>query len=304
MPKTETGKKITDKHFMLSNLKENQMAKVPIIGFIRYSCRASFTKSDFFQPYYMDYRLGIFKNVTLKGFQEQTDMDFKIILLHSENLLDKYKEIFEDIERDNPFLHNRYIPDSEIEGTDYINAVESSVEHVEFWNGMAINFRIDNDDAPPRDFISRLKSFLKPDFYDYVISFPNVSIIQRVQENKFLKQERYFPSNSIGLAYVTSKENYKTIMTLGDHGKINQKHPMVLLPGRGGIQTINGKNVMNTLYLGHVSSLSQNGIKVYLTENGYSVFDFKCLNICKKRLVLDIIIKVKNFLKKRKALSK
>jgi len=280
------------------------MTKTPIIGFIRYSCKASFTKNDFFQPKHLDYRLNIFKNVTLRGFQEQTDPDFNIFLLHSENLPQKYKEIFNNLEKSNSFLHNVYIPDSEMEGKDYIDAVERSIEYVSFCNDMSINFRIDNDDAPHRDFIFKLKTFLKPEFYDYIISFPNVSIIQRIQKDKFLKQEKYFPSNSIGLAYVTQKADYKTIMTLGDHGKVNQKHPMLLLPGKGGIQTINGRNVMNSLYFGHVSSLTENDLNVSLTENGYSAFDFKCLNVCKRRLILDTLIKVRNFIKKRRVSSR
>jgi len=274
------------------------LTKAPIAGFIRYSCRASFTRDNFFRPEYLDYRLNIFRNVTLKSFQEQTDKDFNILLLHSENLPEKYKDIFKRMEEDNSFLHNIYIPDSEIEGKDYVNAVEGSVDYVEFVNDMSINFRIDNDDALPRDYIKRLKEFLRPEFSGFVISFPNVSIIQRNKANNFLRQEKYFPSNSIGLAYVTAKDQYKTIMTLGDHGKINQKHPMILLPGRGGIQTINGKNIMNALYLGYVSSLDGNAIKTFLKENGYSDFDFTCLNIRKRRIILDTVIKTKNFIRK------
>jgi hypothetical protein len=274
------------------------MTKAPIVGFIRYSCRATFSRNDFFQSKYLDYRLDIFKNVTLKSFQEQTDKDFNIILLHSENLPQKYKAIFKDIEDNNSFLHNIYIPDSELEGKDYVNAVEGSVEYIDFHNDVAINFRIDNDDAVPCNFIYRLKSFLKPEFDDYIISFPNVSIVQRIKKNKFLKQEKYFPSNSIGLAYVTCNKNYKTIMTLGDHGKMNQKHPMVLLPGRGGIQTINGKNIMNSLYFEYVSSFNEDSLRAFLKENGYSDFDFKCLNICKRRVIFELFVKVANFIKR------
>jgi hypothetical protein len=276
------------------------MTKAPIVGFIRYSCRASFSRNDFFQPKYLDYRLDIFKNITLKSFQEQTDKDFNILLLHSENLPQKHKEIFKDMENNNPFLHNIYIPDSELEGKDYIDAVEGSIKYIDFHNDVAINFRIDNDDAVPCDFISKLKKNLRPEFVDFVISFPNVSIIQRTHKNKLLKQEKYLPSNSIGLVYVTSKNSYKTIMTLGDHGKVNQKHPMVLLPGMGGIQTINGKNIMNSLYWGPVVAFDFNSLRVFLKKNGYSDFDFKCLHIKKRRLVLETLAKTINYIKKRK----
>jgi len=276
------------------------MKKSPIVGFIRYSCRASFTCDDFFRPKYLDYRLDIFKNVTLKSFQEQTDADFNILLLHSDNLPQKYKDIFKDMENNNSFLHNIYITDSELEGKDYINAVEGSIEYVNFYNDVSINFRIDNDDAVPCDYISRLKNFLKQEFNDYVISLPNVSIIQRIHKHKLLKQEKYFPSNSIGLAYVTNKDNYKTIMTLGDHGNVNQKHPMVLLPGRGGIQTINGKNIMNSLYWGPAAVFDFDSLRVFLKNNGYSDFDFKCLRIKKRRLILETIVKTINYIKKKK----
>jgi len=111
----------------------------------------------------LDYRLNIFKNVTIRGFQEQTDPDFNIFLLYSENLPQKYKKIFNNLEKTNLFLHNVYIPGSEMEGKDYIDAVERGIEYVSFCNGMSINFRIDNDDAPHRNFISELKTFLKPE---------------------------------------------------------------------------------------------------------------------------------------------
>jgi len=276
------------------------LTKAPIVGFIRYSCRAPFTRNDFFKPKYLDYRLDIFKNITLKSFQEQTDKDFNILILHSENLPQKYKDIFIELENENSFLYNIFISDAEIEGKDYVNAVEGSIEYVNFYNDVSINFRIDNDDAVHRDYISRLKYYLKQEFIDYIISFPNVSIIQRTCKNKLLKQEKYFPSNSIGLAYVTGKKPYQTIMTLGDHGKVNQKHPMILLPGRGGIQTINGKNIMNSLYIGPVSSFNFDSIKIFLKENYYSDFDFKYLNIKKRRVILETIVKTINYIKKRK----
>jgi hypothetical protein len=89
-------------------------------------------------------------------------------------------------------------------------------------------------------------------------------------------------------------------MTLGDHGKVNQQHPMVLLPGRGGIQTINGKNIMNSLYWGPAAAYDFASLGAFLKVNGYSGFDFKCLHIKKRRLVLETLAKTINYIKKRK----
>ena len=275
------------------------MIKAPVIGIIRYSCRASYTRKKYFQSKYQDYRLEIFKNVTLKSLQEQTDMDFNILLLHSDNLPQKYKDIFKNLEKINSFLYNIYISDSELEGNDYINAVQGTIKYIKFINNMSINFRIDNDDAVPCDFISRLKEYLKPEYFNYIISFPNISIIQRIRKYKFLIQDKYLPSNSIGLAYITNSLNYRTIMTLGDHGKVNKMHTMILLPYKGGIQTINGKNIMNTLYFLSVSRLNNIELKIFLKENGYPNINFDFLGIYRRNLIVDTIKKIFNFIKKK-----
>lgn len=275
------------------------MLKTPVTGFIRYSCKASFSRKDFFCPAYMDYRLDIFKNITLKSFQEQTDKDFNIFLLHSESLPEKYKDIFKELEDSNIFLHNIYISDTEIEGTSYLNAVQETINSTNFYSGISINFRIDNDDALPCDYIQRIKTFLNPAFSGFVISLPNVTIVQRTAKNIYTKQEIYFPANSIGLAYVTAKKDYKTIMTLGDHGKINKKHPMILLPCKGGIQTISGTNIMNSLYFGHSLSFDHESLSSNFRENGYAYMEFDCLNVCKRRIIMETLIKTKNFIKKR-----
>ncbi|MDR2835433.1 MAG: putative rhamnosyl transferase [Bacteroidales bacterium] len=36
-----------------------------------------------FQPDFFQYRINLFKNITLKSFRQQTDKDFHLFLLHS-----------------------------------------------------------------------------------------------------------------------------------------------------------------------------------------------------------------------------
>jgi len=289
----------------VSEAKEPVIKKVPIVGFIRYSCRLNFGRSNFnyddlFDTRYLDYRLNIFRNVTLKSFQEQSNKNFVIFLLHSESLPQKYKDIFKEMEQNNHFLRNIYISDCETKGTGYADAFEGSMKYVDFVNGVSISFRIDNDDAVPADFICRLNAFLKPEYQGFAISYPNMLIVQRVGINKYLKQEKWYVSNSIGLAYVTNAANYKVVLTLGDHGKINQKYSMLYLPEKGGLQTINGKNVANSLDLGHVSSFDDVSLRAAMLKDGYADFDFTCLNIQRRIVVLDVVKKVINFIKKRR----
>jgi hypothetical protein len=261
-----------------------------IIGFVRYSCRADFGgKRNYFflQPEYLDYRLNIFRNVTLKCFQEQSDKDFIIFLLHSADLPQHYKDIFQNIEENNAFLHNLYLSDSEAENLGSVISTKT-VEYINY-NDVFISFRIDNDDALPCDYISRIKYYLKPEFAGHVISLPQIKIIQRTNKNKFIVKviNHYF--NSMGMAYVSNRDINETIMHLGLHDKVYLKYPTILLSGGGGLQTINGRNVANEIPLGRVSRYNDDTLRVFLKKNNYPDIDFKCLHICKRNILATII---------------
>jgi hypothetical protein len=276
--------------------------KSPVIGFIRYSCRASFSeKQNIFDKDYLAYRFEIFTKITLKSFQEQSDQDFQIFVLHSASLPGEYKQAFRTLEERNPFLRCIYIPDTDLEGADYINAVQDSKASVNFVNRTSVNFRIDNDDALPRDYIAALKTFLHPQFWGFAVSIPRAAIIQRVKSDVFVIQEKYYPFNSMGLAYVTGEMDYRTIMTLGDHGKINQTYPVIFPAARGGLQTINGKNIMNALDLGRHPRYGGGGGQLahYFHTYNYPEFDMSCLAVVKRRQFFKFMLKAFRFILKR-----
>jgi hypothetical protein len=271
----------------------------PIIGFVRYSCWTRFSGNkypDLFQPEYMDYRLNIFKNVTLKSFQEQTDKNFCVFLLHSENLPQKYKDIFKNLEECNNFLHNLYIPDSEAKNIGSV-ITKQTVEYINY-DDVFLSFRVDNDDALPCDYISRLKYYIKPEFADHVITFPQINIIQRINKNKFILKGMNYYFNSMGMAYVSNKNINETIMHLGPHDKIYLKHPTILLSGSGGLQTINGRNVGNEIPLGRVSQYNDETLRIFLNKNNYPDIDFNCLHVCKRNIFVLIIRKIFKTLKR------
>ncbi|GHT80546.1 hypothetical protein FACS1894130_11900 [Spirochaetia bacterium] len=103
----------------------------------------------------------------------------------------------------------------------------------------------------------------------------------------------------MGLAYVTHKNDYKTIMTQGDHGKLNDAHPLLLLPGRGGLQTINGNNIMNALDFGRVPAFSGEELRGFFDKNNYVDFDCGCLHICKRRQLVKLFLKTVRFIVKQ-----
>jgi len=261
--------------------------KAPVIGLVRYSQKVQFKERDVFEAEYFEYRFDVFKNVTLKSFQQQTNKNFVLLLLHSENMPDQYKDRFFELEQKNPFLHNVFVKDTR---ESIKKALKNSVEYVSFEKDVAITFRIDNDDAVQYDFIQKLNNFLKNEFHGFAISMPSLCVVKHISSTSYMVEERYYPLTSIGLAYVTRRSEYKTVMEIGDHSTIFKTLPRVLLEesGGGGLMTINGENVANTINGGvvvnnsRIEILNKEDLNKYLLERKIKNLDLDCLRTTNK----------------------
>jgi len=267
--------------------------KEQVIGFVRYSQKGFYENKDrnIFDAEYFEYRYTIFNNVTLKSFQQQTNPSFILLLLHSENMPFHYKERFFDLEKENPFIYNVFIKDTQ---ESFNEVILNSEKYISYEKDAAITFRIDNDDAVPTNFIENLSLFLNPAFVGSCINLPNILIVKRAQTNNYLVERRYFPSNSIGLAYVTSENNFKTIFDINHHHLVNEKNNLILLPTYSGmpIQTINGENAMNSINDIASENFTERKLQEFLKDNNYPNINLKCLKILKsqKRNTINGII--------------
>lgn len=250
----------------------------PIIGFVRYSQKIFFGDGikDIFEPHYFEYRFKIFKEVTLKSFQHQTNPNFVLLLLHSESMPLEYQRRFMELENSNSFLENLFIKDNQ-EG--FNDAIHNSINYVSFSDNCAVTFRIDNDDAVPNDFIEQLSWYLRRDFVGYIISMPTVYIVKRISSEQYKLQEVFYPANSIGLANITGKENYETIMDLGQHHLINDHEKLILLPklDHGSLQTINGENAVNTIDDTKAMTYDRDHLEKFLLEKKIEKINLDCL---------------------------
>ncbi|MDR1996973.1 MAG: putative rhamnosyl transferase [Candidatus Margulisbacteria bacterium] len=254
----------------------SEIKRQPIIGLVQYSEHIPLGRGgapvDVFAPEYFEYRFKIFQEITLKSLQTQTDKNFNLLLLHADDMPDKYKERFKVLEQENTFLRNIYLAQPSEWGTyDFVR------EHVCFRDGLSISFRIDNDDAVPRDFIARLNAYLSPAFKGFVISIPRIIYISRLASRLFLKTQYQYWLHPVGLAYVTGKENYQTILMQGDHTLVYRAHPVIMLPGPGGIQSVNGFNVVNRIDYLNADFLWLESLKKLLKEHNFADLDFTCL---------------------------
>ncbi|MDQ0478177.1 glycosyltransferase [Chryseobacterium sp. MDT2-18] len=262
--------------------QRNEISRVPVIGFVRYSQSIIFgtgkNARDVFEEEYFEYRFKIFKNVTLKSFQQQTDNNFALLVLHSINMPPHYKMRFLELEKTNLFLYNIFVEDT---AESFNDAIKKSIDYVSFQSEAAITFRIDNDDAVQHDFIQKLRSFTKKDFVGYSINVPNVTILKRIANHSYMVEERYYHSNSIGLAYVTGKDPYKTILQVAEHDKINDENPLILLPKNkvSVLMTINGENAINYINPANAKILKKEEFDKYLKERKFESLDLHCLRV-------------------------
>lgn len=267
------------------NQLTNDINRAPVIGFVRYSQKIAFNgrkvARDVFEAEYFEYRFNIFKKITLKSFQQQTNTNFVLLLLHSENMPPIYKERFLQLEKTNSFLYNIFVEDTQ---ESFDEALLNSISYLSFEKNTVVTFRIDNDDAVQNDFIEKLSGFLKDDFIGYCVSIPMMYRVKHITKQSYMMEEFYFPANAIGLAYVTDKKNYKTVLELGDHDLVNEENAMIVLPRskNGGIMTINGENEINSIDKTRARILTKEGLDKYLKERNIDNIDLNCLRIFDK----------------------
>jgi len=267
--------------------------KAPIVGIVRYSQKITFQggDKDVFESNYFEYRYKIFTEVTLKSFQKQTDPNFILLILHSATMPIDLKNKFLELESKNQFLYNVFVEDN---AESFQDALQNSKGFMNFDNSTGLSFRIDNDDAVPTHFIENLTLFLDPSFVGSCINLPNILIVKRAQIDQYLVERRYFPSNSMGLAYVTSENDFRTVLDINQHHLVNENNNLILLPKHSGmpLQTINGENAINSINDSASITFTGKKLQKFLNDNNYGEINLKCLKILgmqKRNYVKDIV---------------
>lgn len=255
-----------------------------IIGMVRYAIPNAFKnlnnsrdiKQLYEEPYFSD-RFNIFCDITLQSFIHQTNKDFKLFIYHTNLIPSDKKVLFNNLELQYPFLKNVFIPDDNM----YIPQ-----EYIEDIN---LTFRIDNDDGIAINFIEKLQEVKKNYTENTVITIPTLYKLCRLSENEFKVAKIYYPSNSIGLAYLTNEQN-KTIMNLGFHDQIIKKLKAIKLSGNGGLQIINNYNVLNDFNRKNdkkknynVYTFNLKDAQNFLIKNNYGNLDLTCIPILEER---------------------
>ena len=247
---------------------------ISVIGMVRYSLAAgasfpdrSDVKHKVFEDPYFSQRLAMFKGITLKSFAGQACKDFVLLVYHSSAMPEDKKAIFYELEKQYPFMKNLFIEGAKMELPQ------------EYQKKRMMTFRIDNDDAMPKDFVGKLKTIFEscdPMYDDVAFSIPKMRKLAHVGQDEFVTNDSLFVSNSMGLAYLSTQG--KNVMDCGNHCLVPYHYRMMCLEGQGGLQIINGTNVANSLKKTHYkqtepSYFSTNQMLELLKSEGYARLD-------------------------------
>jgi hypothetical protein len=253
-----------------------QLIKKNITGFIRYSLpfkQFAGGKDIFADPEYMNYRLSLFKEFTLKSFQNQTDKNFNLFLLHSASMPGNYRAIFDKLEQENKFLHNIFVDDDQ--------DIPELSRYMDIDNGGYI-FRIDNDDGVTNTYIEQCRRYIKPEFVGYCVNFPNEARIQKIEQNRFMLCKEIFNcSNSIGIGFVVSRKNFLNPLSFNHHC-LTRRHNTILVSKLHALMTINGKNLLNSVGK-EFDILTTDQVRNFFKENNFPDYNLNVLLVREKK---------------------
>lgn len=178
----------------------------------------------------------LFKNITFPSIVNQTrnlnDIDFKLMLVTSEDLPDWNRVLLEEVLSEYTWAKICYLPSKGVDVTQPI------YDDLDKYKGKVLfaTIRLDDDDALAVDFIEKLEGFFIESNSGCAISFGlglyGFYSFKKHQYYKFIQY--YYPKIAAGLCYVNTYEKGKfghkirTIFQAGNHSKIDSNIPVIV----------------------------------------------------------------------------
>lgn len=172
------------------------------------SFHAEQADGDIFNEQKLDQRIKIFNYITKASIEAQTYQNYEWIFFISQDLPEKYKDIFKRIKKSRCIIINRY---QDIDREDYFDEEEY------------ISIRLDDDDAIHPKYLENIKDFNK----ENEIIAPYYGKFFSLNEDKTIQAQNFTNKYSIKACGVGCYK--KNIYSLGNHLYLHQKFPVNLV---------------------------------------------------------------------------
>ncbi len=176
-------------------------------------------------PERMAVRFHLFETIMLPSIRAQTDSNFVLYLIVSEDMPQVYHERLAAVTKTTPMVEILRTSERDIARA-LRPAIHSSIEI----DPKALHFRIDDDDALCSTYIARLRSIIDRSGFDpgTAISFPK-GIVSFFHEGKAKHAEFYKTYVAAGLAFVVG-EGYRRNPFQVQHRQVGKRQPSFVDP--------------------------------------------------------------------------
>lgn len=215
------------------DLQHQHVPEARLIGLIRFSLLTSAPRhswagarissdrdyrSRLFSDERLETRFRLFETVTLPSLNAQTSKDLIVLIMTSSLLPPRWLQRLRDLVRGHSYIRLVLL-----EPVATLPALaRTAVQPYLPSDGVFGTFRLDDDDALWRHFVTKCRSYLIPDNAGSVVSFfRGMYLGVDASGQHFIFGRKLYPKIGIGLTYVSTAATPRTIFDLGNHSRID-----------------------------------------------------------------------------------
>ncbi|HEY0292446.1 MAG TPA: glycosyltransferase, partial [Hansschlegelia sp.] len=191
-------------------------------------------------------RLVLLKSICLSSLDAQTDKDFKILIVAPSLLPRLFKSKLRRLCRSRDYLRLTFVSEQNFKMSDLSSMIFQKMIASQDAFG---TFRIDDDDAVSQDFIANLRRYVRREHDDFCISLCKGYILDIAQTAETVGLKAVIaPNASVGLAYISTRSNPRTIFDVSDrHVFMHKRRPVIQDATKNAfVQTTHGGNDTGT----------------------------------------------------------
>lgn len=190
-------------------------------------------KDHLFSEERMSARFRLFEDFLISSFSSMEVPEdiklFKLVVVSSVYLPDVYKNVLSRFESKHSWLSIRYIDEKRGSLRAEVGAVLNDYCSD---RDMVFTFRVDDDDALSRDYVTRVSQYLAPAFSGFGVSFASgYTGYYDLEERNILEiNKTYYPKIALGLGLVDlyKDKRCRTVFDMGNHTKVDFRYPVIV----------------------------------------------------------------------------
>ena len=168
-------------------------------------------------------RFRLFEAICLPALDGQDDPDFQLLVVAPRLLPPRWKSRLAFLASERPYVRLHYADETDFLIADCSKIVFDMLET----RGLFFTFRLDDDDALARTFVSRARSYLVPPLAGHGLSFCKGYFFQ-IRDEAYRISQQIRPNIGAGLGFISSGRTPQTIFDISElHPGLPKRVPVI-----------------------------------------------------------------------------